>query len=149
MQRKAAGVVCFALQIYYDFASYSTIALGAARVMGFELKENFNTPYFAVSIQDFWRRWHISLSSWFRDYLYIPLGGSRCSKGRKYANILITFTISGIWHGVGWNFLAWGMLHGIYQVVGDLTRNFRVNINRLLKTKTDRAALRLKKSHSA
>lgn len=133
----AAGAVCFALQIYCDFAGYSTIALGAARVMGVELMENFNTPYFAVSIRDFWRRWHISLSSWFRDYLYIPLGGSRCTRGRKYVNILITFTVSGLWHGAGWNYLAWGMLHGIYQVVGDLTRNFKVSINRRLKTKTD------------
>ena len=138
-----AGAVCFALQIYCDFASYSTIALGAARVMGFELMENFNTPYFAVSIRDFWRRWHISLSTWFRDYLYIPLGGSRCSRGRKYVNILITFTISGLWHGAGWNFLVWGMLHGIYQVVGDMTGKLKAGINRRLKTKTTSFSYRM------
>lgn len=98
----------FAIQIYCDFASYSLIAKGAARIMGFELMENFNTPYFAKSIKEFWRRWHISLSSWFRDYLYIPLGGSRCSRWKKYRNIMITFLVSGLWHGANWNFVIWG-----------------------------------------
>lgn len=113
-----AGAVGFAIQIYCDFASYSTIAIGAAQVMGFTLMENFNTPYFASGIQDFWRRWHISLSTWFRDYLYIPLGGSRCSKWRHYANIMITFMVSGLWHGASWSFAAWGAIHGFYQVAG-------------------------------
>ncbi len=139
----AAGALGFALQIYCDFASYSAIAMGAARVMGFELMENFNTPYFAVSVRDFWRRWHISLSTWFRDYLYIPLGGSRCSRGRKYANLLITFTVSGLWHGAGWNFLVWGMLHGVYQMAGDLTGKLRLNINRCLKTRTGSFSYRM------
>ncbi len=98
----------FAIQIYCDFASYSLIAKGAALIMGFELMENFDTPYFAKSIKEFWRRWHISLSSWFRDYLYIPLGGSRCSRWKKYRNIMMTFLVSGLWHGANWNFVIWG-----------------------------------------
>jgi len=113
------GAVGFSLQIYCDFASYSTIAIGAANVMGFKLMENFDTPYFARSIKEFWRRWHISLSTWFRDYLYIPLGGNRCSKFRKHLNLLIIFTVSGIWHGAGWHYIAWGFLHGMYQVIGE------------------------------
>ena len=119
------GTLCFTIQIYCDFAGYSTIAIGAAKVMGFTLMENFDTPYFAVSIRDFWRRWHISLSTWFRDYLYIPLGGSRCGKIRKYINIMITFLVSGLWHGAGWHFVAWGGIHGVYQVIGDMTDNLR------------------------
>lgn len=90
--------ILFAVQIYCDFASYSLIAIGSARIMGFHLMENFNTPYFSCSIKDFWRRWHISLSTWFRDYLYIPLGGSRCGKEKKYRNLIITFLVSGLWH---------------------------------------------------
>ena len=109
--------ILFALQIYCDFASYSIIAIGASKVMGFELMDNFNTPYMAVSVRDFWRRWHISLSTWFRDYLYIPLGGSRCSKGKNYINILITFLVSGLWHGADWSYVVWGGLHGVYQIV--------------------------------
>ena len=101
------GAVCFALQIYCDFASYSTIAIGSAQIMGFTLMENFETPYFAMSIKEFWRRWHISLSMWFRDYLYIPLGGSRCSKIKKYRNIIITFLVSGLWHGANWTYVLW------------------------------------------
>lgn len=132
-----AGAVGFALQIYCDFASYSTIAIGAAKVLGFELMENFNTPYFARSVSEFWRRWHISLSTWFRDYIYIPLGGSRCSRGRKYWNLLVTFAVSGLWHGAGWTFLAWGFLHGAYQIVGDLTKGIKGRINALLHTKTE------------
>ncbi len=113
------ATVLFALQIYCDFASYSLIAVGAARIMGIRLMENFDTPYFARSIREFWRRWHISLSSWFRDYLYIPLGGSRRSKLRYYGNLMITFLVSGLWHGASWSFVAWGGLHGAYQVIGD------------------------------
>lgn len=131
-----AGAVGFALQIYCDFASYSAIAIGAARVMGFELMENFNTPYFARSVSEFWHRWHISLSTWFRDYLYIPLGGSRCSRVRRYGNLLITFAVSGLWHGAGWTFLAWGLLHGMYQIAGDLTKGAKEKINGFLHTKT-------------
>ena len=117
--------VLFAIQIYCDFASYSQIAIGAAKIMGFELMENFNTPYFALSIRDFWRRWHISLSTWLRDYVYIPLGGSRCSKARKYLNLFLTFLISGLWHGANWTYVVWGMIHGIYQIVEDATESVR------------------------
>ena len=108
--------VLFAIQIYCDFGGYSLIAIGAAKVMGFNLMENFNTPYFATTIKDFWRRWHISLSTWFRDYLYIPLGGNRCSKMRKNANLMITFLVSGLWHGADWHYVVWGGLHGLYQI---------------------------------
>ena len=119
------AAVCFSIQIYCDFAAYSIIAIGAAKVMGFTLMENFNTPYFAVSISDFWHRWHISLSTWFRDYLYIPLGGSRCSKAKKYRNLMITFLVSGLWHGAGWTFVVWGCIHGLYQIIGDLLTPIR------------------------
>lgn len=118
----------FAVQIYCDFGSYSLIAIGAAKIMGFELMENFNTPYFARSIQEFWRRWHISLSTWFRDYLYIPIGGSRCSRLMKYRNILIVFLTSGLWHGASWSFLAWGGVHGFYQIISDLLKPLKEKI---------------------
>ncbi|MDR2457051.1 MAG: MBOAT family protein [Clostridiales Family XIII bacterium] len=108
--------IFYSIQIYCDFAGYSYIAIGVARIMGINLMENFNTPYFSCSIQEFWRRWHISLSSWFRDYIYIPLGGNR--RGIVYINIMVTFILSGIWHGSGLTFIAWGALHGFYQVVG-------------------------------
>lgn len=130
------ATVLFALQIYCDFSSYSDIAIGCARVMGFELMQNFNRPYFSKSIAEFWRRWHISLGGWFRDYLYIPLGGSRHGKLKKYRNIMIVFLTSGLWHGAGWGFIVWGFLHGFYQVVGDLlkpTREYfidKLNINK-------------------
>ena len=114
------ATIGFTIQIYCDFASYSTIAIGASRIMGFDLMENFNTPYLASSIKDFWRRWHISLSTWFRDYLYIPLGGNRCGAFRKNINVMITFLISGLWHGADWSYVIWGGLHGLYQVVGDV-----------------------------
>ena len=133
----AAAAGAFAIQIYCDFSSYSTIAIGAAKVMDFELMENFNTPYFARSIQDFWRRWHISLSTWFRDYLYIPLGGSRCGKVRKSFNLMVTFLVSGLWHGANWTYVLWGGLHGLYQVIGDLTKPLKERINQICKTKTE------------
>lgn len=113
----SVGAIAFALQIYCDFSGYSIIAVGAAKVLGFELMQNFDTPYFAKGIADFWRRWHISLSTWFRDYLYIPLGGSRCKKWKRYRNLLITFGISGLWHGAAWTYVIWGLLHGIYQIL--------------------------------
>lgn len=127
------AAVGFSIQIYCDFAAYSTIAIGAARVMGFELMENFDTPYFATSIKDFWRRWHISLSSWFRDYLYIPLGGNRKGKCRKYLNTMVTFLVSGLWHGASWNYVIWGGMHGIYQVIGEILAPVRKKTNKLLK----------------
>jgi Predicted membrane protein involved in D-alanine export len=112
--------VLFAVQIYCDFASYSIIAMGAAKVLGIELMVNFEAPFFSTSIRKLWRRWHVSLSSWFRDYLYIPMGGSRCSKPRKYLNTLITFLASGFWHGASWHFVVWGAIQGIYIIIGDL-----------------------------
>ena len=133
----SVGAVAFALQIYCDFSSYSTIAIGAAQVMDFQLMENFNTPYFAASIQDFWRRWHISLSSWFRDYLYIPLGGNRCSKWKKYRNLMITFLVSGLWHGANWTYVVWGGIHGLYQIIGAELRGVKDRINERLHTNTE------------
>lgn len=103
----------FPFQIYGDFAGYSLIAIGAARVMGFHLMENFRRPYFSTSVGEFWHRWHISLSTWFRDYVYIPLGGNRVGLSRQYFNLLVTFVVSGIWHGANWTFLCWGALHGL------------------------------------
>ena len=138
-----AAAVGFAFQIYCDFASYSTIAIGAAQVMGFTLMENFNTPYFAVSIKDFWRRWHISLSTWFRDYLYIPLGGNRCPKLRQKFNLMVTFLVSGLWHGASWNYVAWGFIHGFYQLVGAWTRPFKESFNRRFAVKTESFSYRL------
>ncbi len=115
----------FAFQIYCDFAGYSNIAIGAARVMGFNLMENFRRPYFAQSPAEFWRRWHISLSTWFRDYLYIPLGGSRVPLPRWYLNLMIVFVVSGLWHGAAWTFVIWGGLHGLYVVGQAATKNAR------------------------
>jgi D-alanyl-lipoteichoic acid acyltransferase DltB (MBOAT superfamily) len=110
------GSVLFAFQIYADFSGYSHIALGTARLFGFELMQNFATPYFSQSHPEFWRRWHISLSSWFRDYLYIPLGGNRASRPRQAFNLLVTFTLSGLWHGANWTFIVWGVLNGLYVI---------------------------------
>lgn len=122
----------FAVQIYCDFSGYSIIAMGAAKTLGIDLMENFNAPYFSLSTAEFWRRWHISLSSWFRDYLYIPLGGNRKGKIRKYINLLITFSVSGLWHGAHWNYVVWGLLNGIYQVSGELLMPVRKRFVRLL-----------------
>ena len=130
------AAVFFALQIYCDFGSYSLIAIGAAKIMGFELMENFNTPYFACSIRDFWSRWHISLSTWFRDYLYIPLGGNRRGRARKAANIMIVFLASGLWHGADWSYVVWGGIHGAYQVIGDYLASFREKCIRKLRVNT-------------
>jgi D-alanyl-lipoteichoic acid acyltransferase DltB (MBOAT superfamily) len=111
------ATVFFALQIYCDFSGYSDIAIGSAQVMGFRLMRNFNLPYFSRSISEFWRRWHISLSTWFRDYVYIPLGGSRVSTARRYLNLMITFLLSGLWHGANWTYVVWGGLNGGFLVV--------------------------------
>ena len=132
-----AGTIAFAVQIYCDFAGYSTIAIGAAKALGFNLMDNFDTPYLARGIVDFWHRWHISLSTWFRDYLYIPLGGSRCSKVRKYVNIMITFGVSGLWHGAGWNYIVWGLLHGIYQIIEKELMPLLGRINKRFRTRTN------------
>ena len=109
--------VLYTIQIYADFAGYSLMAIGVGKVLGFELTENFRRPYFAVSVTDFWHRWHISLSTWLKDYVYIPMGGSRCSKLRNYWNIFVTFLVSGIWHGANWTFIVWGCMHGICQII--------------------------------
>ncbi len=130
------GTVFFALQIYCDFASYSTIAVGAAQIMGFELMDNFDTPYFAMSIKEFWRRWHISLSTWFRDYLYIPLGGNRHGTRRKYVNLLTVFLVSGLWHGADWTYVIWGGLHGAYQIIGDITSPAKRRLENKLNVNT-------------
>ena len=111
----------YTIQIYCDFAGYSLIAIGSARIMGYELMANFRRPYFATSVTDFWRRWHISLSTWFRDYVYIPCGGSRAGEKKLYRNIMITFLTSGLWHGAAYNFIVWGAYHGIAQVIGKMT----------------------------
>lgn len=119
------AALCYAFLIYCDFAGYSFIAIGAGLIMGFDLGVNFTQPYLCSSIADFWRRWHISLSSFFRDYVYIPLGGSRRGKLRKYINVMIVFALSGIWHGNTMNFLIWGLLNGFYQVMGDILKPFK------------------------
>jgi alginate O-acetyltransferase complex protein AlgI len=111
-----AGLIFFAFQIYGDFSGYSDIAIGTARLFGFSLMRNFSFPYFSRNIAEFWRRWHISLSSWFRDYVYIPLGGSHVSPLRRIFNILVTFTVSGLWHGANWTFIFWGFLNGLYYI---------------------------------
>ncbi len=115
----------FAYQIYCDFSGYSDIAIGAAQVLGFRLMENFKTPYYSLSVSEFWRRWHISLSTWFKDYLYVPLGGNRVSKRRHIVNLLITFSVSGLWHGANWTYVLWGFLNGSYLVAGWLTKRWR------------------------
>ncbi len=122
------AMVFFALQLYCDFASYSAIAIGAAQILGIELCPNFAAPFLSASVSEFWRRWHISLSSWLRDYVYIPLGGSHCSKGRRYFNTLVTFLVSGIWHGASWHFVLWGALQGIFIIIGDILRPIKDKI---------------------
>lgn len=131
-----AGVL-YSIQLYTDFNGCVCIARGASEMLGITLAENFDHPYFATSIQDFWHRWHMSLSSWLRDYVYIPLGGNRKGKLRKYVNILLTFLVSGLWHGMGLTYLVWGFLHGLYQIIGSLLMPVRDRLVSL--TKTDRS----------
>lgn len=121
------GILCYALQIYFDFSGYSDMAIGLGRMFGFKFLENFNHPYIARSLQDFWRRWHISLSTWFRDYLYIPLGGNRLSSWRTYVNLFTVFLLCGLWHGASWNFVIWGAIHGAFLAVE------RAGLNSLLE----------------
>jgi alginate O-acetyltransferase complex protein AlgI len=111
------GLVCYTLQIYFDFSGYSDMAIGLGRMFGFRFPENFNFPYIADSIQAFWRRWHISLSTWFRDYLYVPLGGNRVSPARVYVNLVTVFLLCGLWHGASWSFVIWGAWHGLFLAV--------------------------------
>jgi len=115
----------FTFQIYYDFAGYSLMAIGAGKALGLDLVTNFNMPYYSKSIIEFWRRWHISLSTWFRDYVYIPLGGNRASQARHAFNIMATFLLSGLWHGASWTFVLWGGIHGVYYLFGSLTEQIR------------------------
>lgn len=119
------ATVFFAFQIYCDFCGYSCIAIGSAKVLGFRLMENFNRPYSAASVSEFWRRWHISLSTWFRDYIYFPLGGNRVETWRWYRNILVVFMVSGLWHGANWTYVIWGALHGVFIVAGAATQALR------------------------
>jgi alginate O-acetyltransferase complex protein AlgI len=121
----ALATVAFAIQIYADFSGYTDIVRGSARLFGVDLMRNFNRPYFATSVKEFWRRWHMTLMGWLKDYVYIPLGGSRVGQARRYANILTVFLVSGIWHGAGLTFIIWGLLNGVYQIVGDLTQKAR------------------------
>ena len=134
------GMTCFvaslfySVQIYADFAGYSLMALGVGKTLGFDLTENFRRPYFAVSVTDFWHRWHISLSTWLKDYVYIPLGGSRCSKARNYWNIFVTFLVSGIWHGANWTFVVWGILHGVAQILEKMLGQQKCKYGKMGKT---------------
>lgn len=125
------ATIFFCFQIYCDFSGYSDIAIGSAQVMGFKLMKNFDRPYFSKSISEFWRRWHISLSGWFRDYLYIPLGGNRVSTYRRYFNLFFVFTMSGLWHGANWNFIIWGALHGFYLIAAIVLAKPRNFINKI------------------
>ena len=121
------GIVCYSLQIYFDFSGYSDMAIGLGKMLGFDFLENFNYPYISRSIQEFWRRWHISLSNWFRDYLYIPLGGNRKGKLMTYLNLVIVFLVTGLWHGASWNFIIWGLFHGAFLIFE------RLGFNRILQ----------------
>ncbi len=128
------GLLCYSLQIYFDFSGYSDMAIGLGSIFGFRFLENFNYPYFANSVQDFWRRWHISLSTWFRDYLYIPLGGSKGSNSHTFFNLLIVFILCGLWHGANWTFLAWGLWHGTFLILERMKAfRFLLSMNLVLK----------------
>jgi D-alanyl-lipoteichoic acid acyltransferase DltB (MBOAT superfamily) len=131
------AAILFAFQIYCDFGGYSTIAMGAAKVMGIQLMDNFEAPYFSRSVGEFWRRWHISLNTWFRDYVYIPLGGSRKGKFRKYVNTMIVFLLSGLWHGASLHFVVWGGINGLNIVIGDLLMPVRNRLQKLLGLNRD------------
>ena len=122
------AVVGYALQIYFDFSAYSDMAIGLGRMFGFRFLENFNYPYIATSMTDFWRRWHISLSTWFRDYLYIPLGGNRVAPARRYVNLMTVFALCGLWHGASWNFVIWGLFHGAFLIAERLGAGKRLSV---------------------
>jgi alginate O-acetyltransferase complex protein AlgI len=123
----------FSVQIYCDFSGYTDMALGLARMMGYDLVINFRQPYFSSSIGEFWRRWHISLSTWFRDYVYIPLGGSRVSVPRNWFNLMVTFLVSGLWHGASWTFVVWGFVHGMYLIISQAAAPYAARIGRILR----------------
>ena len=136
------AAILYSIQLYTDFAGYSLMAIGAAATLGYNLKQNFHNPYFSIGITDFWHRWHITLAHWLRDYIYIPLGGSRCSKKRNYANILITFAVSGIWHGANWTFIVWGLLHGLFQVIEKMLGLQKKKESKLSSTDIESSALK-------
>lgn len=138
-----AATVLFAFQVYCDFSGYSDIAIGAAKILGIDLMQNFRQPYLSRSIPEFWRRWHISLSTWFKDYLYIPLGGNRKGSLYRYRNVMIVFLISGLWHGASWNYILWGGLHGLYQVAGSLLAPTGNRLIKKYRIKTDCFSWRL------
>lgn len=137
------ATILFAIQIYCDFSGYSVIAMGAAKILGIELMENFDAPYLSTSVAEFWRKWHISLTSWFKDYLYIPLGGSRKGKFRKYLNKLIVFLVSGLWHGANLSYVVWGGINGIYQIIGEMTLPFREKIRQILRLNKDTISFKI------
>ncbi len=136
------ATIFFAYQIYCDFSGYSDIAIGSARVIGFKLMENFDTPYHSASISEFWRRWHISLSTWFRDYVYFPMGGNRAGKPRWYMNLMVTFAISGLWHGASWTYVVWGVVNGGYLVAGVTTQTLRQRFYETIGLRNPDSALR-------
>ncbi len=136
------ATMMFAFQIYCDFGGYTYLAIGSAKVLGFTLMENFNAPYQATSVKDFWRRWHISLTGWFTDYLYIPLGGNRKGKIRKYINTFIVFFVSGLWHGASWSYVVWGVINGIYLIIQDVTVAVRQKVKQYLHVREDRFSYR-------
>lgn len=137
------ATMLFSIQIYCDFGGYSHIAIGAAQVLGIRLMDNFRQPYLATNIKDFWNRWHISLSTWFRDYVYFPLGGSRCGKLKAYRNLMITFLVSGLWHGADWSFVVWGGINGLYQIIGRMTLDVRKKIRAVLHISENGLPLRI------
>jgi alginate O-acetyltransferase complex protein AlgI len=128
----ALAVIFYSFQIYCDFSGYTDIAIGSSQVLGFRLADNFNRPYSATSVSDFWRRWHISLSTWLRDYLYIPLKGSRAGRARQYLNVMVVFFVCGLWHGANWTFIAWGLVHGLFIVVSLLSEGLRERLSTIL-----------------
>jgi len=127
-----AGIVVYGLQMYYDFSGYTDIARGSARIMGYDLMVNFRLPYFSKNVKEFWQRWHISLSTWFRDYLYISMGGNRKGKNRQTFNTFVVFVVSGLWHGANWTFVIWGALHGLYVTAGSMMSGIRKKVNSFL-----------------
>lgn len=137
------ALILYSFQLYTDFAGYSALAVGIGETLGFDLLPNFQQPYFAATIRDFWSRWHMSLSAWLKDYVYIPLGGNRRGKFLQYINLLLTFLVSGLWHGIGVTFLVWGALHGLYQIVGRLTYPLRKGISKLLRLRPQSFSYRL------
>lgn len=137
------ATILFGIQIYCDFAGYSTIAMGAARILGIKLCENFDAPYLSCSVSEFWRKWHMSLTSWFKDYVYIPLGGNRKGKIRKYFNVMAVFLLSGLWHGAGLSYIVWGGLNGVFQVIGDIIKPIREKAYDFLNIKEDNKAVNI------